>query len=51
MAQVRIFVSHSHQDNEWCRPFADALKAVGYDVWYDETGLQGGAAWVDSIQK
>lgn len=50
MAQVRIFVSHSSHDNVWCRPFADALKAVGYDVWYDETGLQGGAAWVASIQ-
>lgn len=51
MAQLRIFVSHSSHDNAWCRPFADALKAVGYDVWYDETGLQGGAAWVDSIQR
>ena len=50
MAQVRIFVSHSSHDNAWSRPFADALKAVGYDVWYDETGLQGGAAWVASIQ-
>jgi hypothetical protein len=50
MAQLRIFVSHSSHDNAWCRPFADALKAVGYDVWYDETGLQGGAAWVASIQ-
>ena len=50
MAQMRIFVSHSHQDNEWCRPFVAALKAIGYDVWYDEAGLQGGAAWVASIQ-
>lgn len=50
MSQVRIFVSHSHQDNEWCRPFVTALKAVGYDVWYDETGLTGGAAWIASIQ-
>src|SRR5690242_2929904 len=51
MAQRSIFVSHSHQDNEWCRPFAEALKAVGYDVWYDETGLTGGAAWVATIQR
>lgn len=51
MAQAPIFVSHSHQDNEWCRPLVAALKAVGYDVWYDETGLTGGAAWVADIQR
>jgi|GEM_PF-2093676 len=51
MAQMRIFVSHSHQDNDWCRPFVEALKAVGYDVWYDETGLTGGDEWIDSIQR
>lgn len=51
MAQMRIFVSHSHQDNDWCRPFVEALKAVGYDVWYDETGLTGGDEWLDSIQR
>lgn len=51
MAQVSIFVSHSHQDDEWCRPMVAALKAVGYDVWYDETGLAGGDAWVATIQR
>ena len=38
-----IFVSHAHQDNAWCRPFVEALKSLGLDVWYDEKGLQGGA--------
>jgi TIR domain-containing protein len=50
MTQTRIFVSHSSKDNDWARPFAAALTAIGYDVWYDEMGLQGGAAWVASIQ-
>jgi tetratricopeptide (TPR) repeat protein len=50
MGQTTIFVSHSHQDNDWCRPFVEALKSVGYDVWYDEQGLQGGAQWVATIQ-
>jgi tetratricopeptide (TPR) repeat protein len=50
MAQTRMFVSHSSKDNDWARPFAAALTAIGYDVWYDETGIQGGAAWVSSIQ-
>lgn len=51
MAQTRIFISHSHHDNEWCRAFAAALTAIGYDVWFDEAGLQGGDAWVASIQR
>lgn len=51
MAQTRIFISHSSQDDSWCRPFADALTAVGYDVWYDQAGLTGGAAWVEAIQR
>lgn len=51
MAQTRIFISHSHHDNEWCRAFAATLTAIGYDVWLDEAGLQGGDAWVASIQR
>jgi len=31
-----VFVSHSHEDNEWCRQFVDALINAGVDVWYDE---------------
>jgi tetratricopeptide (TPR) repeat protein len=50
VGQTTIFVSHSHQDNDWCRPFVEALKSVGYDVWYDEQGLQGGAQWIATIQ-
>src|SRR5260370_39202839 len=36
---VRIFVSHSHQDNDWCRAFVRALRTHGADVWYDEQNL------------
>jgi hypothetical protein len=36
MAAPRVFVSHSHNDNEWCRAFVAALQAAGWDVWYDE---------------
>ena len=46
---VRIFVSHSHADNVWCREFIDALKAQGCDVWYDEQGLGGGVVWQKRI--
>lgn len=36
---TRIFVSHSHSDNAWCRAFVTALRARGADVWYDEQNL------------
>jgi toxoflavin biosynthesis protein ToxD len=51
MAAATIFISHSSQDNEWCRPFVTALQAKGFDVWYDEQGLTGGSAWVTSLQR
>lgn len=50
MPQTRIFLSHSTQDNEWCRPLVATLKANGFDVWYDEQGLTGGSAWVETLQ-
>lgn len=46
----RIFVSHSHKDNEFgLRLVADLRSALGGDesaVWYDAAGgLSGGSAW------
>ncbi|HEU5437735.1 MAG TPA: SUMF1/EgtB/PvdO family nonheme iron enzyme [Ktedonobacterales bacterium] len=41
----RIFVSHSHEDNDYCRAFIAALRgALGGDdaVWYDEHNLGWG---------
>lgn len=51
MGDGRIFVSHSHVDNDWCRGFVQVLQSVGYDVWYDERGLSAGAAWLTTIQR
>lgn len=40
MAQAaRIFVSHAHEDNAWCRAFVQALRQAGADMWYDEHNL------------
>lgn len=39
----RVFVSHSHQDNAYCREFVAGLRARGYAVWYDEHNLGWGA--------
>ncbi|HEY7020162.1 MAG TPA: SUMF1/EgtB/PvdO family nonheme iron enzyme [Ktedonobacterales bacterium] len=53
MAATRLFVSHSSQDNDWCRPFFAALTSAdpSLDVWYDEHGLSGGSAWVQTLQQ
>jgi TIR domain-containing protein len=36
---IRIFVSHSHANNVWCRAFVQGLRAHGANVWYDEQNL------------
>jgi formylglycine-generating enzyme required for sulfatase activity len=51
MPATRVFVSHSTQDNDWCRPLVTALTNSGLDVWYDERGLTGGAVWVETLQR
>lgn len=51
MAPTRLFLSHSTEDNAWCRVLVEALKAAQYDVWYDEQGLTGGAEWVATLQR
>ena len=42
-AKPRIFVSHSHQDNTYCREYVNGLRTQGCDVWYDEHNLGWGA--------
>jgi hypothetical protein len=49
-AETRIFVSHSHQDAEWCREFVAALRTTGVDVWYDESSLDY-SRLMDEIEK
>ena len=40
--RIRIFVSHSHQDNEYCRSYVDTLRSHNLQVWYDEHNLGWG---------
>lgn len=42
MAQPRIFVSHSHEDNDFCRAFVRGLRERGLSVWYDEHDMGWG---------
>ena len=36
---LRIFVSHSHQDDAFARGLVAALRGAGSDVWYDEHNM------------
>jgi peptide/nickel transport system substrate-binding protein len=46
-----VFVSHSHQDNELCDAFVEALRARGVDAWYDRSDLQVGHLLSTEIQR
>src|SRR5437588_9105012 len=54
-ASPRIFISHSHQDNDFGVKLAQDLRvAIGDEtaVWYDSTGgLRGGDAWWRKIMQ
>ncbi|HEY7340896.1 MAG TPA: toll/interleukin-1 receptor domain-containing protein [Ktedonobacterales bacterium] len=40
--QLRVFVSHSHEDDAFCRAIVTALRDAGADVWYDEHNMGSG---------
>ena len=46
-----IFLSYASQDAEVARRICDALRAVGLDVWFDQSELRGGDAWDASIRR
>lgn len=49
MAQV--FISYSRKDLAFVEQLAADLKTAGFDVWYDMSGISGGAAWKVAIEK
>ncbi len=46
-----IFLSYASQDAEVARRICDALRAVGLEVWFDQSALRGGDAWDASIRR
>ena len=46
-----ILLSYASQDAEAARRICDALRAVGLEVWFDQSELRGGDAWDASIRK
>jgi TolB-like protein/cytochrome c-type biogenesis protein CcmH/NrfG len=46
-----VFLSYAREDTEPARRIADALRAFGVDVWFDQSELRGGDTWDAKIKK
>ncbi len=50
MEKGTVFISHSRNDAEWARSFAEALKERGVSVWFDEFDAQSGESRRDALE-
>ncbi|MGO9444588.1 MAG: toll/interleukin-1 receptor domain-containing protein, partial [Thiobacillaceae bacterium] len=46
---IRLFVSYSHQDEDWCKLFYGMLKSSNFDIWIDEHKIRAGDKWNNEI--
>ncbi|MBI2813053.1 MAG: TIR domain-containing protein [Opitutae bacterium] len=46
-----VFLSYASQDAEAARRIAEALRAAGIEVWFDQSELVGGDAWDAKIRR
>jgi tetratricopeptide (TPR) repeat protein/TolB-like protein len=46
-----VFLSYASQDAEAAKRIAEALRAAGVEVWFDQSELRGGDAWDGLIRK
>jgi tetratricopeptide (TPR) repeat protein len=46
-----VFLSYASQDAEAARQLCNALRAVGIEVWFDQSELRGGDTWDASIRR
>jgi TolB-like protein len=46
-----VFLSYASQDSDVARRMADALRAAGVDVWFDQSELRGGETWDHRIRR
>jgi TolB-like protein/Tfp pilus assembly protein PilF len=49
-ATKAVFLSYASQDAEAAKRIADALRAAGVEVWFDQSELVGGDAWDAKIR-
>jgi len=38
----KVFITYSHDDVQWVKRFADALKKLAVNVWFDEWEIEAG---------
>jgi TolB-like protein len=46
-----VFLSYASQDAEAAHKICEALRAVGIEVWFDQSELRGGDAWDRQIRR
>src|SRR5215475_12327380 len=46
-----VFLSYASEDAKIAGRVADALKAAGIEVWFDQSALRGGDAWDQKIRQ
>lgn len=46
-----VFLSYASDDRPAAKTVRDAVAAAGLEVWYDESGLDGGDAWDQKIRR
>ncbi|HXY95973.1 MAG TPA: TIR domain-containing protein [Steroidobacteraceae bacterium] len=46
-----VFLSYASEDRKAAQALRDALETYGLEVWYDESGLDGGDAWDQKIRR
>ena len=45
-----VFLSYAREDTDAARRIADALRAFGVEVWFDQNELRGGDSWDAKIR-
>jgi len=46
-----VFLSYASEDRPAAQTLRDALQTYGLEVWYDESGLDGGDVWDQKIRR
>jgi TIR domain-containing protein len=46
-----VFLSYSHEDVDWARAFAEALKEQGVALWFDEWEIKPGNKATEAMER
>lgn len=46
----KVFISYASEDERPAQKLYDALRATGFEPWFDKQGLRGGDRWDDTIR-